>query len=143
MTTVPATRKKRTASSPSRKYLAPELMKSAFLAGQGYTAADIALQIGGTTGAKIASQLHRYGVSLPRRGDDEIMQIRWSRRDQAALDALAENRSRGAPDLVVIILRILLAEPVLFNNLLDEVEMIEDARHGPSRPAESVGASDA
>ena len=121
-------KKRRAARAPYRSYLPNELMKASFLAGQGYSSIDIALQIGGTTGAKIAKQLHRYGISLPRRGDDEIMQIRWSRRDQAALDKLAENRSRGAPDLVVIILRILLAEPVLFNNLLDEVEMIEDAR---------------
>jgi hypothetical protein len=108
---------------------APELMRAAFLAGQGYTAADIAVQIGNTTGAKIASQLHRHGVHTCRKGDDEIMQLRWSRRDQRALDALADKRSRSAADLVVITLRILLSEPVLFANLLDEVEMIEDALH--------------
>ena len=121
-------KKRRTVNTPYRAYLPPELMKAAFLAGQGYDSVDIALQIGGTTGAKIAKQLHRYGVSLPRKGDDEIMQIRWSRRDQKALDALAETRARGSADLVVIVMRILLAEPVLFANLLDEAEMIEDAR---------------
>ncbi len=130
MTATQATPGKRgKARTPSRKYLAPELMKAAFLAGQGYTAGDIALQIGNTTGAKIASQLHRHGVHTLRKGDDEIMQLRWSRRDQRALDALADKRSRSAADLAVITLRILLAEPVLFANLLEEVEMIEDARH--------------
>jgi hypothetical protein len=130
MTATQATPGKRgKARTPFRKYLAPELMKAAFLAGQGYTAGDIALQIGDTTGAKIASQLHRHGLHTLRKGDDEIMQIRWSRHDQMGLNAMAARRCMSAADLVVVTLRILLAEPVLFANLLDEIEMIEDARN--------------
>ena len=77
-------KKRRTLKTPNRHYLPAEIVKAAFLAGQGVPSADIALQLGGTTGAKIAKQLHRYGVALLRKGDDEVMQIRWSRRDQRA-----------------------------------------------------------
>jgi len=28
----------------------------------------------------------------PRRGDDDIMQLRWSRRDRLALESIASNR---------------------------------------------------
>lgn len=125
---MPAPKKRRTLKTPYRHYLPAEIVKAAFLAGQGVPSADIALQLGGTTGAKIAKQLHRYGVALPRKGDDDVMQIRWSRRDQRALEAFAEKYPWGAADIIVIIMRVLLAEPVLFANLMDEVDLIEGAR---------------
>lgn len=111
-----------------RSYLNHEIVRMAFMAGQGYTPGQIAETMGNdATGGRVGAQLRKYGVSLPRRGDDDIMQIRWSLRDRKALDAIADKRSQDAPDIAVVLLRILLSEPVLLGNLLDEAEMIQGA----------------
>ncbi|MFC5509328.1 hypothetical protein ACFPN9_29365 [Bosea massiliensis] len=100
----------------------------AFKAGQGMTPGQIAEAMGGdATGGRVGAQLRKYGVHLPRRGDDDIMQLRWSRRDRLALEEIASKRQHDAPDIAVIALRILIAEPILFGNLLDEADQIDEA----------------
>lgn len=127
MTTEPKTKpRKRKSGQRYRAYLNHELMQMAFLAGEGRTPSEIAAAMGGgLTGAKVGAQLRRYAVRMPRRGDDDIMQLRWSRRDRLALEEIASKRLHDAPDIAVIALRILIAEPILFGNLLDEVEQLE------------------
>jgi hypothetical protein len=111
-----------------RSYLNHEIVRMAFMAGQGMTPGQIAETMGGeATGGRVGAQLRKYGVHLPRKGDDDIMQLRWSQRDRRALDAIAEKRQHDAPDIAVIALRILIAEPILFGNLLDEADMIDEA----------------
>lgn len=109
-----------------RSYLNPELMQMAFLAGEGRTSAQIAEAMGGgLTGGKVGAQLRRYSIRSRRQGDDDLMQLRWSQRDRKALEEIASKRQYDAPDIAVIALRILIAEPILFGNLLDEVEQLE------------------
>ena len=120
--------RKRSKGLKYRSYLNHEIVQMAFKAGQGMTPGQIAEAMGGdATGGRVGAQLRKYGVHLPRRGDDDIMQLRWSRRDRRALESIASNRQHDAPDIAVILLRILLAEPVLMGNLLDEAEMFDEA----------------
>ncbi len=128
---------KRRATGPRRAYLSSEVIKMANLAGhRALDAAGIAAEIGETTPTKVRSMLHKHGVSLLRKGlDDDYFVIHWRRRDTAALTAFAHGCDLEPDALAVLTLRILLAEPVLFKNIVDEIVQFEIARTGikPSR----------
>ena len=113
-------RRRGKSSSVRRMYHAPEQMRAAFLAGQGLSGQEIADQLGGTTGPKVRAMLRKCGVKLIRRpGAEELLTLRWSRRDRAAFEAAADARELDAADLAVELLRALLDEPVVMDNLLD------------------------
>lgn len=113
-------RKRGKAVSIRRVYHAPEQMRAAFLAGQGHSGGEIAGILGGTTGPKIRAMLRKCGIKMQRKaGAEELVTIRWSRRDHSAFVLIADRHEMDAADLAAELLRALAAEPVLLLNLLD------------------------
>lgn len=109
--------------TPRRPFFGPEKMRAAFLAGEGHSGGEIAAVLGGTTGAKIRAMLHTAGIKMQRRaGHHEIIRLDANRKDRRALDAAAFSRDLDPADLALELLRRVLAEPVLIDNLLDHGE---------------------
>ncbi|KAB0269009.1 hypothetical protein [Microvirga brassicacearum] len=77
--------------TPTRKYLGHELKRAIYMAGEGMSASEIAIALGGTTAVKIRSLLSKHGISLKRRGgyDDRIV-VRCTTPEREAITAFAE-----------------------------------------------------
>lgn len=117
------TRVKKPPSRRNRSYFGPEKMRAAFLAGQGRNAGEIAAELGGTTAKRVYDMLNSCGIKLARPfGRPKTVQIHCTNTDLARLEAEAAAREVDPGDLALHMLRVLLAEPVLMKNFLDEVD---------------------
>jgi hypothetical protein len=107
----------------NRSYFGPEKMRAAYMAGQGKNAGEIALELGGTTPRKIRDMLRDCGIKLVRPfGRPKAVRIHCTNTDLRRLDEEAAAREVDPGDLALHMLRVLLAEPTLLRNLLDEVD---------------------
>lgn len=107
----------------NRLYYGPEKMLAAFLAGQGKNAAEIADELGGTTPRKIRDMLRDAGIPMVRPfGRPKAVRINCTNRDMHRLEEEAAVREVDPGDLALHMLRVLLAEPTLMKNLLDETD---------------------
>lgn len=107
----------------NRKYVGAEKMRAAFLAGQGRNAGEIAAELGGTTPRKIRDMLRDAGIPMVRPfGRPKAVRIDCTNSDMRMLEDAAAEREAAPGDFALHLLRLLLGEPVLLKNLLDEVD---------------------
>jgi len=107
----------------NRTYAAPEKMRAAFLAGEGKNATEIAALLGNTTPRRVRDMLRDLGVHMVRPfGRPKAVRIDCTNSDLRRLEEAAAEREVAPGDLVLHILRVLLEEPVLLANLLDDAE---------------------
>ncbi|MEZ2407317.1 hypothetical protein AB6806_10915 [Bosea sp. RCC_152_1] len=107
----------------NRTYATPEKIRAAYLAGQGKNATEIATELGNTTERKIRDMLRDAGVRMERPfGRPKAVQIHCTLTDMRRLDEAAAEREAAPGDFALHLLRLLLSEPTLLRNLLDEAE---------------------
>ncbi len=105
----------------NRSYFGPEKMRAAYRAGQGWNAGEIAMEMGGTTARKVRDMLRTCSIKLVRPfGRPKAVQIHCTNTDLRLLEDAASDREVEAGDLALHIIRVLLQEPVVMANLLDE-----------------------
>lgn len=98
-------------------------MRAAYRAGQGWNAGQIADEVGGTTPRKVRDMLRDCGIKLARPfGRPKAVQIHCTNLDLRRLEEEAAIREVEPGDLALHMLRVLLEEPTLLKNLLDEVD---------------------
>lgn len=111
-------------ATPSRRnriYAGPEKIRAAFLAGQGKNATEIAKALGGTTPRRVRDMLRDAGVEMVRPfGRPKAVRIDCTNTDVRRLEEAAAEREAAPGDFALHLLRLLLSEPVLLKNLLDE-----------------------
>lgn len=111
-------------AAPSRRnriYAGPEKIRAAFLAGQGKNATEIAEALGGTTPRRVRDMLRDAGVEMVRPfGRPKAVRIDCTNSDIRLLQEAAAEREAAPGDFALHILRVVLSEPVLLRNLLDE-----------------------
>lgn len=111
-------------AAPSRRnriYAGPEKIRAAFLAGQGKNAAEIADELGGATPRKIRDMLRDAGIPMVRPfGRPKAVRIDCTNSDIRLLHEAAAEREAAPGDFALHLLRVVLSEPVLLKNLLDE-----------------------
>ena len=123
--TSPARRSTKARSRRNRVYASPEKMRAAYLAGQGKNATEIAALLGNTTERKVRDMLRDAGIRMERPfGRPKAVQIHCTNTDLLRLEEAAAEREAAPGDFVLHLLRLLLDEPVLLSNLLDEAEAI-------------------
>lgn len=108
-------------ASRYRSYFGPEKMRAAFMAGQGKNCGEIATELGGTTPRKVRDMLRSCGIKVVRPvGRSQTVPIHCTNEDMRRLDEAAAEREVDPGDLALFMIRALLAEPTLLDNLLDE-----------------------
>ncbi|MFO1150976.1 MAG: hypothetical protein U1E62_21585 [Alsobacter sp.] len=121
-------------SKPRRKvarrtYLAPDKMRAAWLAGNGKGLTEIAALVGGTTRVRVHTMLRSYGLgTVPKISNEVAMMVILRRQDLDAFHDEAAERDADPALLAAHLLTILIREPVLLTNLLDELEEGEAQR---------------
>lgn len=125
MTTATTTKKrKNTDALPYKKWHTADVLRAAYMAGQGASASEIANVIGGTTPDRVRSMLRFHGLSLLRsRGGDDILQIRWKRTDRQELDALADKLDRDPGELAALVVRKAICGKVV-EKLVDPLDVV-------------------
>lgn len=112
-----------------RTYLAPDKMRAAWLAGNGKGLTEIAALVGGTTRVRIHTMLRSYGLgTVPKTSNEVALMVVLRRRDLDTFHAVAAQRDADAAVLAARLLTILIREPVLLGNLLDDLEEDEAQR---------------
>ncbi len=107
----------------NRIYAGPEKIRAAFLAGQGKNATEIAEALGGTTPRRVRDMLRDAGVEMVRPfGRPKAVRIDCTITDMRRLEEAAAEREAAPGDFALHLLRLLLSEPILLANLLDETQ---------------------
>lgn len=107
----------------NRVYFGPEKMRAAFRAGQGWNAGQIADEMGGTTPRKVRDMLRDCGIKLVRPfGRPKAVQVHCTNTDLRRLEDEAARREVDPGDLALHMLRVLLDEPNVLSNLLDDTD---------------------
>lgn len=117
---------KRQRRIPPRVWYGQDKLRSAYYAGQGKSAEEIALIVGGTDASRVRSMLYAHGIPLMRKaGSDDVLLLRWKRTDRERLEVAAEALDRDAADLAALIIRKVLAgSPELLEGLIHEFDVV-------------------
>lgn len=116
-------RQSRQREAPRRRWLAPDIIRMAVMAGEGRSAGEIAEAIGGTTRYRVAAALSKHGIALvPKRAAETCVRLTVPRTVVAALARVAVDRDVAPEVLIADALAVLAAEPVVLSNLLDDAE---------------------
>lgn len=101
-----AIRKRKQPALPSKRWNTGDVIRLAYLAGQGASAGEIAKVIGATTAERVRAAARFHGVQLLRGvGNEDILQVRWKREDRLKLDATADKMDRDPGELAALVLR--------------------------------------
>ncbi|MBS7698680.1 MULTISPECIES: hypothetical protein [unclassified Chelatococcus] len=112
--------KKTRRSTPRRLYYGPEKMRAAFMAGAGRSGTEIATALGGTSSHKVRAMLRKAGLAMPSTADDRPLPLVLRRRELSALETAADRRDVSPEQLATAVLRACIADPVLFDNIIDD-----------------------
>lgn len=115
-------------AAPRRVYYGPDKMRAAWLAGNGKSLSDIATMIGGTTRKRMHALLSKCGLgTLPKRPNEVAFPVIITRPEFERMTGIAIDRATEPTALAALLLRTLLSEPVVLQNLLDDAEAEEQA----------------
>lgn len=89
---------------PPRPLYGPDMLRAAWMAGNGASADDIARAIGGTTAQRVRAMLRDHHLTLLRRGED-VLTIAWNASDRRQLNGIADALNRDPGELAALILR--------------------------------------
>ncbi|WP_293864854.1 hypothetical protein [uncultured Alsobacter sp.] len=107
--------------APRRRYLAPDVIRAAMLAGEGRSAAEIATELGGTTARRVAALCHKHGIRLvPKRNSEACVRVVIPRSSLDALARISVDRDETPEIVMASALAALAAEPTVLANLLDD-----------------------
>ena len=105
---------------PRRAYYGPDKLRAAFLAGAGKSGAEVAEIIGGTTGPRVRAMLRRAGLTTSCAPVTRTIPIVLRNADVKALKQRADEHEAAPESLAAELVRVVVAEPTLLRNLLDE-----------------------
>lgn len=118
------TTKSKPAAPPRKKWNTADVLKAAYMAGQGASASQIAAVIGGTTPDRIRAMLRAHGFGLMRsQGNEDILFVRWKRDDRARLEATADRLDREPGELAALIVRRALVEKSV-EKMVDPLDVV-------------------
>jgi len=101
-----ANRVRKQPALPSKRWHTADVIRLAYLAGEGKSAGEIARIIGATTPERVRAAARFHGIQLLRGvGNEDILQVRWKREDRQKLDATADKMDRNPGELAALVLR--------------------------------------
>jgi hypothetical protein len=114
----------KTAVYPYRRWYFEDVVRAAYMAGQGASAKEIAQTLGGATAERVRAMCRVHGIKLQRsQAAPAIQQIVWKTADQDALNAEADRLDREPGELAALIVRKAIAAKEV-ERLVDPLDVV-------------------